>query len=117
MEPIDYIHKFRMTEEDYEFNREDFLQEFTKDFLDYLYRCPSPVSFSRFQQIVSSYYTKFMAISRLKSTMRPDHIGLTKKFWGYFYAHVILPQREARYPKEHNNILNHHKTRQKLCRP
>lgn len=110
MEPIDYIKTFKMAEENYEFNRAKFFKQFKEEFLDYIENdtlgldAEVNMHFERFREIVSSFNQKFLAISRLRASMRADHEGLTKRLWGYFYAHVVLPEREKRFPREHASI-------------
>lgn len=111
MEPIDYIKTFKMAEDNYEFNRTKFVKQFKEDYLEYLENdqlgldANGKMHFERFKEITASFLQKFNAISRLKAQMRTDNIGLTKKFWGYIYAHVILPERAIRFPHEHEVIL------------
>ena len=38
MEPIDYIKTFKMAEENFQFNRNRFFNQFKEEFLDYLNR-------------------------------------------------------------------------------
>lgn len=111
MEPIDYIKTFKLAEENYEFNRTKFLKQFKEEFLDFLDNdqlgldSEGKMQFHRFREIVASFLQKFNAISRLRAQMRSDHEGLSKRFWGYIYAHVILPERASRFPLEHEAIL------------
>ena len=106
MEPIDYIKTCKMAEENFQFNRNRFFNQFKEEFLDYLNKdtlgldAEGKMHFQRFREIVSSFNQKYLAISRLRASMRPDHEGLTKRLWGYFYVHVILPERAKRFPKE-----------------
>lgn len=111
MEPIDYIKTFKLDEENYEFNRTKFLKQFREDFFEYLNNdqlgldTNGKMHFDRFRAITASFLQKFNAISRLRAQMRADHRGLSKNFWGYIYAHIIIPEREKRFPQEHRAIL------------
>lgn len=117
MEPIDYIKTFKLAEENYEFNRTKMLKQLKEEFLGYLDNdtlgldANGKMHFQRYREIVASFLQKFNAISRLRAQMREDHQGLSKAFWGYFYAHVIIPERAKRFPEEHEAILKRVKKR------
>lgn len=111
MEPIDYIKTLKLAEPNYQFNREKFFEQFKSDFLEYLEKdtlgldANGKMHFQRFREIVASFLQKYNAISRLRAQMRDDHEGLTKAYWGYLYAHIIIPTREKMFPVEHQAIL------------
>lgn len=110
MEPIEYIYKFRMVEKNFEFDRLRFLNEFSKDFLDYLQintlglDQEGNLKYERFKEIVNNYHTKFKSISYLRTCESGK--GLTKKLWGFFYAHTVIPERAKLFPEVNQEILN-----------
>ena len=111
MEAIEYIHKFKMTEPDFEFNRSRFIQEFSNDFRNYLDNdkigldANGKLTYQRFKQIVNNFQAKYKAISYIRAS-ESSHGGLTKKLWGFFYSNVVLRERAIRFPDIHNFILN-----------
>lgn len=109
MTPNEYITKFRMGQENYEFSRKEFLQEFSKDFLDSFQRLPKLFNGSKnggiptytlFRWLIGEFHSKFWKISELKPGK-----NLTKDLWGAFYAITIIPTREKYYPDLHSKIL------------
>lgn len=110
MEPIDYIKHLKLAEENYEFNRGKFFKEFQKEFLEYLENdtlgldANGKMHFKRFREIVASFLQKYNAISRLRAQMRADKQGLSKAFWGYLYANIIIPKRDEMFPEESQAI-------------
>lgn len=107
MKTKDYIKKFRMDEENFEFDRNEFLKELNKEFLDRLeltqkYRELSKMDFpfKVFQEIVKEMQSKFWAISN-KKVGKP----LTPELFSAFYAYAVIPAREKYFPNEHAEIL------------
>lgn len=106
MKTKDYIKKFRMDEENFEFDRDEFLKELNKEFLDRLeltqkYRELNKMDFpfKVFQEIVKEMQSKFWAISN-KKVGKP----LTPELFSAFYAYAVIPAREKYFPKEHAEI-------------
>lgn len=100
MEAIDYIKLFKLDQENYEFNREEFLQEFSKEFLEYCQETPigrdhntGNIKYYRFKEIVKNFQGKFWAISDLK-VGKP----LTKGLWNAFFATTVVPVRAKLFP-------------------
>lgn len=110
MEPIDYIKTLKLSEENYEFNRGKFFKQFQEDFLEYIENdtlgldANGKMHFNRFREIVASFLQKYNAISRLRAQMRADKQGLSKAFWGYLYANIIIPKRDEMFPEESQAI-------------
>lgn len=101
MEAIDYVKLFRLDQENYEFKREEFLQQFGEEFLEYCQTTPigrntetGDIYYYRFREIVKNFETKFWAISQLKSGS-----PLTKALWNAFFAIYVVPFRTKHYPK------------------
>lgn len=109
MTPKEYVTQFRMGQENYEFSREEFMQEFSKDFLDCFQKLPKMPedskyggvpTYSRFKGIISEFQTKFWKISDLKPGK-----NLTQGLWKAFYAITVIPTREKYYPDLHRKIM------------
>lgn len=108
----EFINEFKLNEENFEFNREDFLAELNKYFLEILYKSISKdelqnpydslISYAQsgkftwemFKHAVKQVEQKFWAISNKK-------VGLpfSKKLWGAFYAIYIIKVRSDLFPK------------------
>lgn len=100
MEAIDYIKLYKLDQENFEFRREEFLQEFGNEFLDYCKTTPigrntetGEIYFYRFKEIVKNFEIKFWAISKLK-VGKP----LSRKLWNAFFAIYVVPYREKHFP-------------------
>lgn len=109
MTPKEYVTQFRMGQENYEFSREEFMQEFSKDFLDCFQKLPKlpedskyggVPTYSRFKGIISEFQSKFWKISDLKPGK-----NLTQGLWKAFYAITVIPTREKYYPDLHRKIM------------
>ena len=109
MTPKEYVTQFRMGQENYEFSREEFMQEFSKDFLDCFQKLPKlpedskyggVPTYSRFKGIISKFQAKFWKISDLKPGK-----NLTQGLWRAFYAITVIPTREKYYPDLHRKIM------------
>lgn len=101
MEAIDYIKQFRLDQENYEFRREEFLQQFGEEFLEYCQTTPigrdretGQLYYYRFKEVVKNFEIKFWSISKLK-VGKP----LTKRLWNAFFALYVVPFRDRHYPK------------------
>lgn len=102
MEAIDYIKLFKLDQENYEFNREEFLQEFGEEFLEYCQNTTigrnsetHVIYYYRFREIIKNFETKFWAISKLK-------IGkpFTKGLWNAFFARYVCQFRNKYFPDQ-----------------
>lgn len=101
MEPIDYIKKFRLDQSNYQFNREEFISELGKDFLEYIQNTTIGINpdtniiyYYRFREIVKNFEEKFWSISSLK----PGE-PFSKKLWDAFFATQVVPLRKRLFPK------------------
>lgn len=106
MEPIDYIKKFNLDQENYQFKRDKFLQEFGKEFLEYAQNTPSAYCiepgipyYFRFKEIVKNFEIKFWSISKQKKG-KP----FTRGLWNAFFAKYVCPFRNRNYPGQVNRI-------------
>lgn len=114
----EFIRQFRLNEENFEFNREDFLTELNKYFLEILYKAisnntelqnpyQSLISYANsgkftwdmFKHAVKQVEQKFWAISNKK-------VGLpfSKKLWGAFYVKYVIKVRSDLFPKIEKEI-------------
>ena len=111
MEALDYLHKFNMLSSESDYNRIDFLNSLYYDFTRYTENLRNDLgrelSYGEWNEIVSNYYQKFMAIAKLRKTLRADGEGLTKKLWGYFYINYLVPVRDKIYPKQARAIYKY----------
>lgn len=102
MEAIDYVKLFKLDQENYEFNRDEFLQEFGNEFLEYCQTTPigrnpktGVIYYYRFREIIRNFETKFWAISQLKLG-KPFSKGL----WNAFFALHVCPFRDKYFPNQ-----------------
>lgn len=106
MEAQDYIEKYRMNQEFYKFNRDEFIKDLEKELLDKIKLSPHAhpkygrVPYMVFRGFVNEISDKFKEISKLRK------YPLNPKLWGYFYSSVVIPYREKNYPKIQNYLNN-----------
>ncbi len=104
-----FIEQYRLDQENFEFNREDFLSGLNEYFLELLTlnalgikESPNKwteiqekkFGFDKFKQTVKQTEEKFWSISK-KKVGEP----LSQKLWSAFYAIYIIPVRGHIYPK------------------
>lgn len=110
MEAIDYIKLLKLDQENYEFNREEFISIFGKEFLDYAQNTPigrdnnGKLYYYRFKEIVKNFETKFWAISELKRGSK-----FTRNLWNTFFATRVVPLRSKLFPEHQQRILLYRK--------
>lgn len=113
MEPIDYIKAFKLDQENYEFDREEFIQAFGEDFLSY---CDTTewgrnsetgeLYYSRFKEIVKNYEVKYVSISQLRQQLAQGFTKpLSRRLWNAFFAVFVVPYRNKHFPRE-SQIFN-----------
>lgn len=102
----EYVKRFKLDLENYEFNREDFLKALKDEFLERVIltkesREKSNLQFTYniFQSLVKEIQSKFWAISNKKAG-KP----FTKELFGAFYAMAIVDIRTKFFPKEQKMI-------------
>ena len=114
MEAIDYVKTLKLDQENFEFKREEFLQTFGKDFLEYCQTTQigrdskGKLAYYRFQEIVKNFEGKFHNISKLKKG-KPLSQGL----WKAFYAKFVVPYRTKIFPEYQARIQRDKKARNK----
>ena len=100
MKPEEYITRFRMNQENYEFNRQEFIAQLKFDFLEGIQNSKNwdpktgKLPYKFFKEIVKAYELKFQEISNLKNGR-----GLSPRLWKAFFATVVVPYRRENYPK------------------
>lgn len=112
MEPLEYILEFNMLSRESNYNRIDFLNALYEDFTRYTqyylkrYNIDN-LNYKEWSSIVSNYYQKFMAIAKLRKSLRSDGEGLTKQLWGYFYINYLVPDRDKLFPHQAKAIYQY----------
>lgn len=102
MEPIEYIERLRMNQENYNFSRQDFITLLEKDMLETLEKNKTEtgyLSYDKFRSVISDLRVKFNQISLIKMGS-----PLSTELWGFFFATKVIPFRKKLYPKEHEVI-------------
>ena len=102
----EYVKRFKLDLENYEFNRGDFLKALKDEFLERVIltkesREKSNLQFTYniFQSLVKEIQSKFWAISNKKAG-KP----FTKELFGAFYAMAIVDIRTKFFPEEQKMI-------------
>lgn len=102
----EFIGKFKLDQENYEFNREDFLKELNNYFLELLEKnhiganSKSP-RWGLFKQTLKMVEKKFWSISN-KKVGKP----FSKDLWSAFYAVYVVPKRAQCFPEIELEIKN-----------
>lgn len=103
MTPKDYIDKFRMNQENYEFNRKEFISEFKKEFLESIKNHPKykdgGLDYKYFRELIVKFQDKFNKISSIRRGKR-----LSKGLWNAFFAGAVVPYRKENYPERQEAI-------------
>ena len=100
MEALDYIKLLKMDQPNYNFDRNDFIEKFGKEFTlclqskEYLDPELGVLTYPKFKEIVGTFEKKFQDISTQKLG-KP----LSKGLWNAFYAIWVIPARAKLYPK------------------
>lgn len=104
MEPLEYIQKFRMDQENYEFSRPDFLNQLENDFLESIYKCPEKnesngfPEYKVFKELVKDIQTKYYLISGFLPK------ALSEGLWKCFFANTVVKYRRKYYPEIQTSI-------------
>lgn len=93
----EFIKRFKLDQENYEFNREDFLKELNNYLLEIVHNAQvsaSDFTFDIFKQCVNQVAQKFWAISNKK-------VGgcFSKNLWNAFYGIYVVPLRAKHFPQ------------------
>ena len=103
-----WIQKFKMDQENYFFNRQEFIKELTKEFLEAIQNYPvknpktNAISYSNFKRVILTFRKLWEQIS-IQKVGKPLSEGL----WNAFYAQAIIPQRKVLYPRVQDKINAH----------
>lgn len=95
METKDYVKVFRLDQENFQFNRREFMNKLGEDLLEVCQRQqkinPSTgrIYYSDFKKVVKYFESKFNEISR--QSIRP----LSQNLWKAFFATQVVPIRNS----------------------
>lgn len=94
MKPKEYVKKFKLDQEKVWFSHEEFIQDFTFDFMAQIqyHQTTKNWSYNVFQNIVTQTKDKFDQIG-----YKMPNQGLPESLWKYFYATVVAPTREKQF--------------------
>lgn len=98
MKTKEYITHFKMNEEGNKLNRDEFVIELEKDFISSLKAIQGDkkeLGLMAFQSVVKQIRLKWDSIF-LKTKFPKIH---SDKFWGFFFASVILKHKKERFPE------------------
>lgn len=106
--PTYWVQKFKMDQENYFFNRQEFIKELTKEFLEVIQNYPvknpktNAISYSNFKRVILTFRRLWEQISIQK-------VGrtLSEGLWNAFYAQAVIPQRKVLYPRVQDKIDAH----------
>lgn len=98
----EFIKQFKLDQENYEFNREDFLKELNNYLLEIVHNVKSSTpnfTFEIFKQCVNQVCQKFWAISNKK-------VGgcFSRDLWNAFYGIYVVPLRAQLFPQIEKEI-------------
>ena len=98
--PSSLVQKFRMDQENYNFKRQEFIDELSKNFLErvdrYTHKNPKTncITYRNFKAVVNYYRGLYNDISYFKVGKH-----LTQGLWGAFYAQTVIPKRKSLFPR------------------
>ena len=106
--PTYWVQKFKMDQENYSFNRQEFIKELTKEFLEAIQNYPvknpktNAISYSNFKRVILTFRRLWEQISIQK-------VGktLSEGLWNAFYAQAVIPQRKVLDPRVQDKIDAH----------
>lgn len=104
METKDYVKIFRLDQENFQFNRGEFMNKMGEDLLEVCQRQQkiNPVTghiyYSDFKKVVKHFEDKFNEISR--QSIRP----LSQNLWKAFFVTQVVPLRKLWYPETQKRI-------------
>lgn len=102
------IHKLKMDQENYNFKRQEFIDELSKFFLEAIEKYPiknpktNAITYKNFKHIIDEFRKIFEQVSIGKKG-KP----LTEGLWNYFYANVVIPNRKSLFPRVQDKIDAH----------
>lgn len=101
----EYVSKFKLAQENYEFNRSEFIDAFSLDFLESIKKHPNKnpktgtVYYYEFKKLVKRFEALFWEISQLKVGK-----ALSKGLWNAFFVKSVVEYRAKHYPRIQNYI-------------
>lgn len=104
METKDYVKVFRLDQENFQFNRREFMNKLGEDLLEVCQRqqkinlSTGRIYYSDFKKVVKYFESKFNEISR--QSIRP----LSQNLWKAFFATQVVPLRKLWYPEIQKRI-------------
>lgn len=104
METKDYVKIFRLDQENFQFNRGEFMNKMGEDLLEVCQRqqkinpATGHIYYSDFKKVVKHFEDKFNEISR--QSIRP----LSQNLWKAFFATQVVPLRKLWYPETQKRI-------------
>lgn len=107
MKTSEYIKKYNLdTEKSDNFNRKQFLRDFSEEYYSRIYteksnreKSGSGFTFKIFQEITKQMGVKFWAISNKK-----QGLPFSEGFFNKFYSSVVLPLRKQLFPVEDKQL-------------
>ena len=99
-----YIKQFRLDQVNYEFNRQEFIDELSRNFLErlktYPYKNPKTncITYNNFKRIINIFHNTYLDIN--KAVGNKLSLGL----WNTFYAQTVVPVRKTLYPRVQDKI-------------
>lgn len=104
METKDYVKIFRLDQENFKFNRREFMNKMGEDLLEVCQKqqkinpATGHISYSDFKKVVKHFEDKFNEISR--QSIRP----LSQNLWKAFFVTQVVPLRKLWYPETQKRI-------------
>jgi hypothetical protein len=97
MKPNEYIRKYNLKDKSTRLDGDAFVADLAIDFASLLeyHQAHGDWRYEKFKMCVSDMRDKFDSI-----TNKTAHPRMTEKFWGYFFATVVVPTREAMFGEE-----------------
>lgn len=102
------IHKLKMDQENYNFNRQEFIDELSNLLLEAIENYPiknpktDAITYKNFKHLVDEFRKIFDLVSQNKKG-KP----LTEGLWNYFYANGVIPYRKYLFPRVQDKIDAH----------
>ena len=99
-----YIKQFRLDQVNYEFNRQEFIDELSRNFLErlktYPYKNPKTncITYNNFKRIIDMFHNLYLDINKAVGNK------LSQGLWNAFYAQTIVPIRKTLYPRVQDKI-------------
>lgn len=94
MKPNEYINKYDLKNRASYLDRNEFVTDLASDFVSMLqyHQASGNWNYAKFQVCVTDIRAKFDSVWR-----KSNHPGITEKFWGYFFATVVVKYRDSMF--------------------